>query len=244
MVHQTPKLSKLIYKKLNNCLKVAQSRLYPYTCFICDKPGHNGLDLCNACLQNLHSNQHSCLTCDIELASNNVTCGRCLKTTPYFDKITSLYRYEGIAQFLIQSLKFQAKHSAARIMGTLMAAEFKFLETKPDALIAVPLHAKRLKERGFNQSEQIAQHIHQTLGIPLLSHALKRTVNTASQSSLNTHQRRKNIKGAFDYRVQANIQRVAIIDDVATTGSTVNEIAKTLKKSGVERIEVWVFARA
>jgi predicted amidophosphoribosyltransferase len=147
MVHQTPKLSKLIYRKRNNCLKVAQSRLYPYACFICDKLGHNGLDLCNACLQNLHSNQHSCLTCDIELASTNVTCARCLKTTPYFDKIISLYRYERHSAVLIQSLKFQAKHSAAKMMGTFMAAEFKFLETKPDALIAAPLHAKRLRAR-------------------------------------------------------------------------------------------------
>ncbi|HIF18607.1 MAG TPA: ComF family protein, partial [Cycloclasticus sp.] len=113
-----------------------------------------------------------------------------------------------------------------------------------DALIAVPLHTQRLKERGFNQSEQIAQHIHKALDIPLLPHALKRNINTASQASLSADERRKNIKGAFDYQIQTKFQRVAIIDDVVTTGSTANEIAKTLKKSGIKQVDIWAFARA
>jgi ComF family protein len=244
MVHQASNLSKLIYKKLSNCLEFVQNGLYPSTCFICDKLGQSSLDLCHACQQELFSDEHACITCGIQLATDNSICGRCLKTTPHFDTVRTLYRYEGISQFLIQSLKFQKKHSAAKIMGTLMAAEFKHLEAKPDALIAVPLHTQRLKERGFNQSEQIAQHIHKALDIPLLPHALKRNINTASQASLSADERRKNIKGAFDYQIQTKFQRVAIIDDVVTTGSTANEIAKTLKKSGIKQVDIWAFARA
>lgn len=115
---------------------------------------------------------------------------------------------------------------------------------KPDVLLAVPLHSKRLSERGFNQSELIAEHIHKGTGIPLMHHQLKRTINTQSQTSLKAAERRKNLKDAFQYSGVNTIKSVAIIDDVVTTGSTANEIAKTLKQHGVERVEIWAFARA
>lgn len=229
---------------MDNWSNIVQSNLYPSTCFICDQQGHNELDLCLNCFQDLRSSALSCAICDIELATESSICGRCLKQTPSFDQITSLYQYEGIAQFLIQSLKFQAKHSCARIMGQLMAQHFKTLNKNPDALIAVPLHSKRLRERGFNQSDFIAQHIHNELGIPLIQHRLKRVINTISQTALKANERRKNLKNAFSYKSMQGINSIAIIDDVVTTGSTANEIAKTLKKQGVQRVEIWAFARA
>jgi len=229
---------------MNNCSDLIQSSLYPHTCFICDQAGSDSLDLCLNCLQDLKINKHSCVICDIELTTDNSTCGKCLKTTPHFDQVSTLYRYEGIAQFLIQSLKFQTKHCCAKIMGTLMAEHFKHLDEKPDAIMAVPLHTQRIIERGFNQSEQIAQHLHKQLGIPTFQNSLTRTINTASQASLNAIERRKNIKGAFRYKALKDIESVAIVDDVVTTGSTANEIAKTLKKAGVKRVEIWAFSRA
>jgi ComF family protein len=155
-----------------------------------------------------------------------------------------LYQYEGIAPFFIQSLKFKSKHSCARTMGKLMAQKIRTLNKKPDALIAVPLHPKRLRERGFNQSEEIADYLHEELGIPIAHQSLKRIVHTSSQASLKAMERRKNLKNAFSYEGDSSIKSVAIIDDVVTTGSTANEIAKTLKKQGVERVEIWAFARA
>lgn len=229
---------------MDNWSNIIQSSLYPSTCFICDQQGYNELDLCLHCLQDLRSATLCCIICDIELTSKSSICGRCLKTTPSFDRITSLYQYEGIAQFLIQSLKFQAKHNCARTMGKLMAQHIKTLDRTPDALMAVPLHSQRLKERGFNQSELIAQHIHEEIGTPLIHHYLKRVVNTTSQTTLKASERRKNLRNAFSYNPIKNIKSVAIIDDVVTTGSTANEIAKTLKKQGVHHVEIWAFARA
>jgi len=229
---------------MNNWSNIIQSKLYPSTCFICDQPGYNELDLCQQCLQDLNSATRSCIICDIALTTESSICGRCLKKPPSFDSITSLYQYEGIAQFLIQSLKFQAKHSCARTMGLLMAQHIKALNKQADALMPVPLHAKRLNERGFNQSELIAQYIQKAIGVPLIQHSLKRVVNTTSQATLKANERRKNLKNAFSYSSTQNIQSVAIIDDVVTTGSTANEIAKTLKKQGVQRVEIWAFARA
>ena len=229
---------------MNNWSNIAQSSLYPFTCFICNQAGHNELDLCQPCLLDLHPIELRCNICDIELTTESSTCGRCLQTTPYFDRITTLYRYDGIAQFLIQSLKFQSKHSCARTMGTLMARHFNKLGKQPDALIAVPLHPKRLRERGFNQSTYIARYIHKELNIPLIHQALKRVVNTTSQATLKAAERRKNLNNAFYYEATGKIKSVAIIDDVVTTGATANEIAKTLKQQGVQRVEIWAFARA
>jgi len=235
---------KIYLNKMNDWLKKAQQCVFPAHCFICNHAGHDSLDLCAACLQDLIPLEQSCSICSIELTTQQHICGRCLQSTPNFDRVEALYRYQGHAQFLIQQLKFHSKYCCAKIIGTLMASHLNLLNKAPDALMAVPLHKKRMIERGFNQSELIAQHLHQQLNIPLLSSHVKRIRHTDNQSSLSANERRKNIHQAFSYRSAANINSVAIIDDVVTTGSTANELAKTLKKAGVKHVEVWVFARA
>ncbi len=237
-------LSKLISKLVNKWLNNVHLFFYPYTCVICEQAAHPPLDLCTACQQELPLKQTYCTICDIELTTSNTICGRCLKDPPYYDKIFTLYRYQQSARYLIHALKFQSKHQCARIMGSLMAKKFKQHPIKPDAIIAVPLHPKRLRQRGFNQAEEIARYIHQATNIPILNRQLKRTINTANQSSLTAVERQKNIRGAFVFKPKNKADFIAIIDDVVTTGSTANEIAKVLKKAGVKRVEIWAFARA
>jgi ComF family protein len=249
MLHERKKLSKLISSRLNNWLNNAQSYIYPHTCFLCEQSSNIGMDLCDDCLNDFHPINQHCACCSIKLSADTsftpgFICGRCLNSTPYYDKIRTLYHYSDATQFLIQSLKYNAKHSCAKIIGTLMAKQLSDLNEKPDALIAVPLHPKRLIERGFNQSDLIAQHIHQTLNIPLLGHQLQRVTNTVSQATLKAPERRKNLKNAFHYKPSRAYRSIAVIDDVVTTGSTANEIAKTLKLAGIERVEIWAFARA
>lgn len=125
-----------------------------------------------------------------------------------------------------------------------MAEHFRYETNKPDALLAVPLHVQRLSERGFNQSELIAQQLQQQLSIPLLSQSAKRLRNTSTQASLTAIERRRNMRKAFSYHASHTIKSIAIIDDVVTTGATANELAKTLKASGVKHVQVWAFARA
>jgi ComF family protein len=182
---------------MKNWLNFIQISLYPPTCFICDLATDNTIDLCHACQSDLHTIEQTCIICGIGLHADKSTCGRCLKKPPFFDEITSLFHYEGSAKFLIHSLKYKAKHSCARIMGELMAAHLKVANKQIDAIIAVPLHPKRMQERGFNQSDLIAEHINQQLELPDYSKCLTRIIDTANQTSLKASERKKNIKNAF-----------------------------------------------
>ena len=113
----------------------------------------------------------------------------------------------------------------------------------PKLVIPVPLHPKRLKERGFNQSQLIGKSIAKTLNIPCSTKGVKRIVNTQAQSGLNSTERKRNIKNAFS--VERSLpDHIAIVDDVVTTGMTVSELARQARKCGVKRIDVWCIARA
>ncbi len=112
----------------------------------------------------------------------------------------------------------------------------------PDALIAVPMHVSRLRTRGYNHSALIAQNLSKTLNIPTLDNALTKLRKTTPQARLSLKQRRKNLKGSFELKKIINAKSVAIIDDVVTTGSTAEEIAKILKKNGVDYVQVWGIA--
>jgi len=116
---------------------------------------------------------------------------------------------------------------------------------RPDMLIPVPLHRLRMIKRGFNQASELGTYISKVLGIPLLTTALRRHRNTKAQSGLSRKQRRKNVRGAFYWHsLKTPDRHVALIDDVMTTGTTVTECARILKKAGAKRVDVWVAARA
>lgn len=247
-------LVKYFHADVNNWSNKIQSNLYPYTCFLCGTAGDNKLDLCNDCLSEFKSMHSCCSRCGIALdnrynhqksnAIKHLVCGACLKKPPSFDQVKTLYHYEGAPRFLIQSLKYQNKHSCARTMGTLMAAQLNTQAAKPDAFIPIPLHIKRLRQRGFNQATEIANYLQHSIGYRSQNKILKRVINTAQQMNLKAPQRKKNMRGAFSCQPAKHLPYVILIDDVVTTGSTANEAAKALKKAGVKRVDVWAFARA
>ena len=115
----------------------------------------------------------------------------------------------------------------------------------PDVLIPVPLHNFRMLKRGFNQAGELAAYAGKVIDIPVLTSALRRRRNTKAQSGLSRKQRRKNVRGAFYWHGPGKPARhVALIDDVMTTGTTVTECARVVKKAGAKRVDVWVAARA
>jgi len=145
---------------------------------------------------------------------------------------------------LITTLKFRADYKNARLLGLLLAEHLQKTAEKPDCILPVPLHKSRYRERGFNQSIEIARTVAKELQIPLDLNSCRRHRDTPHQTALSGKQRRKNMKNAFSIIKPINAQHIAILDDVMTTGSTVHELAAVLKKAGVSRVDVWVCARA
>lgn len=157
----------------------------------------------------------------------------------------SLWRYAWPADHLIQKLKFNAQLHLARLLGEHLAEHVaRHVTQPPQVILPVPLHRTRLRARGFNQALELARPIARRLGIALDYRSGARVRATAAQSLLPAAQRRRNIKGAFQVTQPLAARHVAIVDDVMTTGHTVEEFASTLRKAGVEKIEVWVLARA
>ncbi len=223
---------------------------YLGSCALCSDPGDNGLDLCRPCLGDLPLNGFACRRCalPLPLPANPLLvglCGRCLLTRPAFDRVISPYRYEVPCDFMVAQLKFAGKRYFARVMGALLATHLsRVLERMPDVIVPVPLHTDRLRQRGFNQSGQIATHIARQLACRQDSALLERTRNTAAQMELPARKRRQNVRAAFRVCKSVDAACIALVDDVVTTTSTANEIARVLKQAGAAEVQVWSFARA
>jgi ComF family protein len=171
-------------------------------------------------------------------------CGRCLSLPPAFDRTYAPFLHQGAIRHLVTGLKFNAHYAHARLLGLLLAEFLDANAEKPDLILPVPLHKNRYRQRGFNQSVEIAQIVAKELGIPLTLKHCQRCRDTAHQTQLTAKQRRKNLKNAFSLTKPISAYHVAIVDDVMTTGATAQELSAILKRSGVKRVDVWVCARA
>lgn len=234
----------MVYKWLNNI----RSCLYPAHCAVCGFDSDTYLDICSQCRDSLPYNTLACSRCalPLEFESESAICGQCLSSAPEFNQAFSLLQYTRPADHLIQAMKFNGKLRFAKLLGELLAKALsaRGLSQLPQVILPVPLHNTRQRNRGFNQALEIARPVSKALKIPLNFKSCIRTRATIAQSTLNAKKRRANIRGAFKIVKNLNVQRVAIIDDVITTGQTVNEMARTLKQHGVDNIEVWSIARA
>jgi ComF family protein len=147
---------------------------------------------------------------------------------------------------LVRALKYRQRLSHGRVLGELLAQSLALKRTEPwpELLIPVPLSESRYRERGFNQASELAKQLQRALSIPLRADILDRKRATREQAGLDRFGRRKNVRNAFALGGPLNAKHVAIVDDVVTTGSTANEIARVLRRAGAEKIEVWAVARA
>ena len=241
---------KLIMFKLiiENITKYSQ-KLLPHTCVICQLPCKDQLSLCHACMSCLPWNTSSCSQCAVPLVNHtpNIRCGNCLNKKWAFEQCVAPLNYENEVKQLITGLKFKQKLISAHILGSLLShaiiSHYRN-NTLPEAIIPVPLHAWRLRARGFNQALEISKTVHRLTKIPILKNHCKKTKRTKPQMQLNKKERQHNVKNAFIVQKKINYQYVVIIDDVFTTGNTVQSLASTLKKQGIKQIDVWCCARA
>ena len=218
----------------------------PPRCVLCGSSATRSC-LCEACKLDLPWIASQCLQCGLPLnTSKDEICGQCIMKTPPFTHTLAALKYQFPADRLVQSFKFNRQLVAGRILSRIMSE--RAIRTGidlPGAIIPVPLHRRRLVQRGFNQAYELAADISKHLNLPLLAMALRRRRNTKAQSGLNRKQRRKNLSNAFYWAGATKpCRHIALVDDVMTTGTTVAECTRVLKTAGAKRVDVWVAARA
>lgn len=207
--------------------------------------------LCQPCLNDLPYLQYHCPQCGQPLTLPvHTVCGRCQKKTPYVDLSFSLFQYQAPVDHLIKQLKFHHALPIANFFGLLLATHIKQQNTPlPDCITPIPLHPKRLRQRGYNQALEMAKVTAQALNIPLHSDLLKRSKYTRPQTECNVKERKKNLRNSFICtkqmdRLPASYQKIAIIDDVITTGTTINEAARALKRTHNKTVFAWSCAHS
>ncbi|TAN60371.1 ComF family protein [bacterium] len=223
---------------------------FPSVCAVCEKDIAEG-PLCETCSVAFDSKKIRsplCLKCGdpfISIEGSDRTCGKCLTAKIPFNVARSGFIYDGAVAESIHRFKYNGKVILAYPLGALMASCAEALQLKPDVVVPVPLHIERLKARGFNQSLMLAKILAKRLGVKTDCSNLKRTRPTLPQIGLKHEERAENVAGAFKVinSLAFKNKNILLIDDVLTTGATIRECAKTLKKAGAE-VNILTLARA
>jgi len=216
--------------------------LFPQSCMLCADSQGGDLALCSGCLADMPWHQQStCPQCALPSYESQL-CGNCLQSAPAFDITRALFRYEYPLDAMLQRYKYQQSLHIAKTFSRLMQTNFSISHSF-DRIIPMPLHPKRLAERGFNQSLEIAKLIAKKLHIRFDTASCSRVRFTLPQASLPLKTRIKNMRGAFSCHEDLQGQRVILLDDVMTTGASLHELAATVKSAGASHVECWVVAR-
>ncbi len=228
---------------VNNWLK------FEHYCALCDERCETGQTICGACEAELPWLREQCSVCALPLPMSHLTCGECQKRPPAFDQVAVPWRFAFPVDTLISRFKHQAQWPSGRLLAEQMARHllYAFDEglPRPDMLLPVPLAPRRLRQRGFNQAQMLADWLRPALDIGVRADLLQRIQDTQSQQELDAAARRRNLRQAFALsdEVQVRGRHVAVIDDVLTTGATAEALARLLKRAGAVRVDIYCLAR-
>ncbi|TFH88261.1 ComF family protein [Billgrantia azerbaijanica] len=218
-------------------------RALPGRCAFCLGAGERGCPWCAPCFAALPWNQPACPCCGepgVDGLAGRI-CGACLREPPGFARTQAPLRYVGEVAGLMQRFKFQASPRAGTVLVALLEAGLPAERRAwPEALVAVPLHPRRARARGFDQAHWLASRLARRLALPMVRAVRRR--DTRSQRGLDRAGRRRNLRHAFAVE-RALPRRVVLLDDVMTTGSTLDALARACRESGAEEVEVWAVAR-
>jgi len=216
---------------------------------LCGEPAEQGYPLCVACEQELPWLDEQCLRCALPLPMAGLTCAQCSRRPPAFDQVIAPWHYGFPLDTLISRFKHNSQWPLGRLMAEMLSLNLRhrFQEglPKPDLLLPVPLARRRLRERGFNQAGMLGRWLSKALVIESDEQWLLRTRDTPAQQHLDARARRRNLHRAFALASKAALEgkHVAVVDDVLTTGATVQAIAQLLRQAGAHRIDVYCLAR-
>ena len=231
----------------HHLLDQAAAGLIPPTCVLCGAPGSAGLDLCAACRDELPRNRPACPRCALPLTAGMVPgapCGACQHHPPPQTVAYVPYLYQDTIRALIAGAKFRGQLNLARLLGLCLADSAREAGVaRPDLILPVPLHPRRLQSRGYNQALEMARALSKELGIPVDADTCVRLRAITPQEGLEKEARKRNVRGAFGVTAPIRAQHVALLDDVVTTGSTAAEVTTTLLQAGAKRVDLWAVAR-
>jgi ComF family protein len=227
--------------------------LLPGHCVLCRQRSGRAIDLCANCDHDLPRIAHSCKICNIPLPDypphdnwQFVICANCLARPPTFARVNAAFLYRPPIDYLLWRFKFGGDLAVGKVLGQLLANHIELTNT--DLIAPVPLHWRRHFTRGFNQSYELAVTVGDVLNAPLCPNLLRRSIHTPTQQGLNRRQRQKNLHNSFRLKSLRNRKlieekAILVVDDVVTTGSTVEEIARLLLSEGAASVEVATVAR-
>ncbi len=208
-------------------------------CLLCGTASRNSI-WCVACDADLpYLTALHCPICALPTLAS-ATCGSCLQHAPAFDRTAAVFVYAFPLDKLVQALKYGEQLVLVNSLADKLAQR---IVIRPDCIVPMPLHPARLHERGFNQSLELARRIGRKLHIPLLSNACQRVRDTTPQAALRWQERSKNVRRAFTCAANLSGQHVAVVDDVMTSGASLQELALALRAAGAREVSAWVIAR-
>lgn len=224
---------------------------FPPQCLVCDAlvPTHG--TLCTACWTSVpFISEPMCACCGLPLefaVDAHTLCGECLREHPPYSRARAAFVYNEASRALVMKLKYQDELYLAPVFARWLATAGAELLAASDLVVPVPLHYWRMVGRRYNQSLLLARAITRHAGVPLLADGLRRTRRTPQQTGLTRAQREKNVKGAFTvperHRAAIKGKSILLVDDVMTTGATLNACTETLLKAGAAQVNVLTLAR-
>jgi len=219
------------------------------SCLLCGEPTDTPQPICTPCESELPWLGYQCNVCALPLPMSGLRCGQCATRPPAFERVVAPWIYDFPVDTLVTRFKHQAKWPLGRLLGELLAQSIQHhfdegLE-RPDALVPVPLAARRLRQRGFNQAALLARWLSKRVQIPCEENLLLRIQDTPAQQALDARARRRNLRQAFALVPDALLQNrhLALVDDVLTTGATAQTLARLLLDAGAARVDVYCLAR-
>ncbi|MBH5329435.1 ComF family protein [Eikenella sp. S3360] len=233
------------WRHFGETFQVASSR--GKRCVLCHESSGSQA-LCAACTADLHAlrldARRRCPLC-AGVSASGLPCGRCQQKAPPQAMLRAAFRYAPPLSNLIYAYKFLGRNDLYAALAELLLADVPAWPSPPDVVMAVPLSVPRLHQRGFNQSLILAEAVAKSLNLPLLSPFAVKRSHRVPQSTLPRHQRAQNVRGIFQVASNADVKKrhVLLIDDVVTSGATIGELARSLRRAGASAVYGWVLAR-
>lgn len=228
--------------KVDGRLAAPMAWLFPLRCLVCGERAAQDRDLCEACHAALPWQGPACRHCALPLPQPG-ECGHCLQHPPPLGEVHAAFDYAFPIDRLLPRLKFHGDFTAGRVLTQCMVERLS-RRPRPHAVVPVPLHRARLRQRGYDQALELAKPLARALQLPLLDDALLRRKTTTAQSRLDAETRQRNLRDAFVATPATSLPaHVVLVDDVMTTGATLHAAARALHVAGVQRVDAWVCAR-